>query len=224
MRLIQKLLFAATLGLAASAAIALPSAPKEGVEYTRLAEVQPTTPDAGKVEVTEFFTYSCPHCYGFDPVLAEWVKKNAGKITFKRVHVALNEGDSVLQRVFATTEAMGITEQTHSKIFDAVHGERMRINSDEAAFSWADKAGVGRAKFIDTYRSFGMQARVNRLRAQSAAYRIDQWPMLAVGGKYMTSPYHAASGVTPPPIEPEQQKMALQVLDFLVAKVKSEQK
>jgi thiol:disulfide interchange protein DsbA len=224
MRLIQKLLFAVTLGVAAAGAIAAPNAPKEGVEYLRLPEAQPTSPAAGKVEVTEFFTYSCPHCYGYDPVLAEWVKKNADKVDFKRVHVAVNAGDQVLQRVFATTEAMGITEQTHAKIFNAVHRENIRIGSDEAAFDWAAKAGVDRAKFIDTYRSFGMQARVNRLRGQTSAHRIEQWPMVAVGGKYMTSPYFAASAVRPVPNEPEQQKMSLQVLDFLVAKAKAEQK
>jgi protein dithiol oxidoreductase (disulfide-forming) len=224
MRLIQKVLFAvAALSFAAVGATASPAAPKAGVEYLVLPQAQPT--DAGdKVEVTEFFTYSCPHCYGFDPVLAEWVKKNAGKIVFKRVHVAVNEGDAVLQRLFATTEAMDITEQTHSKVFDAVHPGRTRIQSDEAAFDWAEKAGLPRAKFIDTYRSFGMQARVNRLRNQTQAYRIEQWPMIAVGGKYMTSPYYAAQGTQPVPVETEQQKLALQVLDFLVAKAKAEKK
>ena len=224
MRLIQKLLFAvASVSFAAAGAMASPAAPKEGVEYLTLPQAQPT--DAGsKVEVTEFFTYSCPHCYGFDPVLAEWVKKNADKIVFKRVHVAFHEADRPLQRLYLTTEALGITEQTHAKVFDTIHAERQRLGQDEAVFNWAEKNGIPRAKFIDAYRSFGMQSKVNRSAALTQAYRIDQWPMVAVGGKYMTSPHYAASGTQPTPIEPEQQKMALQVMDHLVAKVRAEKK
>lgn len=223
MRLIQKFLFAVAAASFAAGALASPADPKSGVEYLTLPQAQPTS--AGpKVEVIEFFTYSCPHCYGFDPVLAEWVKKNAAKIDFKRVHVAFNSSDAVLQRVYATTEAMGVTDKTHEQLFNAIHPGRQRINSDEAAFDWAEKAGVPRAGFIDTYRSFGMQAKINRSRALAQSYRIDQWPMIAVGGKYLTSPYYASQAVKPTPIEPEQQKMALQVMDYLVAKVQAEKK
>ena len=224
MRLIQKLLFAvASAGFVAAAAMASPAAPKEGVEYLVLPQAQPT--DAGnKVEVTEFFTYSCPHCYGFDPVLAEWVKKNADKIVFKRVHVAFHPQDRLLQRLYLTTEALGVAENAHPKVFDTIHAKRQRIGEDEGIFNWAEKNGIERAKFIGAYRSFGMQAMVNRSNSLAQAYRIDQWPMVAVGGKYMTSPHYAASGTRPPPSEPEQQKMALQVLDHLVAKVRAENK
>lgn len=224
MRLIQKLLFAvAAVSFVPAGAIAEPSNPKAGVEYLVLPQAQAT--DAGdKVEVTEFFTYSCPHCYGFDPLLAEWVKKNEGKIVFKRVHVAFHGGDVPLQRLYLSTEALGITEQTHPKIFDSIHGERMRLNLDEMVFDWAEKNGIARAKFIETYRSFGMQAKVNRFNNMARDYRIDQWPMVAIGGKYMTSPHYASQGVQPTPPEPTQQRMALQVMDHLVAKVKAEKK
>lgn len=221
MRLIQKFLFAVVAASFAAGTLASPADPKSGVEYLTLPQAQPTS--AGpKVEVIEFFSYSCPHCYGFDPVLEAWVKKNAGKIDFKRVHVAFNSTDAVLQRVYATTEAMGITHKTHAQLFNAIHPERQRINSDEAAFNWAEKAGVSRAGFIDTYRSFGMQANINRARGLTQSYRIDQWPMIAIGGKYLTSPHYASQGVKPTPIEPEQQKIALQVMDHLVAKAQAE--
>ena len=230
MRLIQKLLFAAAAvsftALAAftgAGAMASPAAPQNGVEYTTLPEAQNT--DAGnKVEVIEFFSYSCPHCFGFDPILAAWVKKNADKVAFKRVHVAFNASDSALQRLYVTTEAMGISEKTHSKIFSTIHEQRERVNTDEAIFDWAAKNGVARDKFINAYRSFGIQARLNRAQSLTSAYRIEQWPLIAVGGRYMTSPYIASTGVKPPPPETEQQKMVLQVMDHLVMKASAEKK
>lgn len=223
MRLMHTLLFALAVAGVAGSAAAGPEAPRNGAEYQTLPQVQETTP-GNKVEVTEFFTYSCPHCNAFDPVLADWVKKNADKIVFKRVHVAFNRSDVPLQRLYATLEAMGVADQYHAKAFAAEHVERRHMHTDEAIFEWAEKAGIDRAKFIDTYRSFGMQARVNRAQALAKAYMIEAWPTVAVGGRYITSPYQASSQVKPPPAAAEQQKHVLQVMDHLVAKVKAEKK
>lgn len=221
MRLIQNLFFAAALGFAATAS-ASPIAPASGVEYLTLPQTQNT--DAGKaVEVTEFFSYSCPHCNFFEPALAAWVKKQGDKIVFKRVHLALHQSDAAVQRLYYTLEAMGNLEQMHGKVFGAIHDQRTRLSNDEQVFDWAEKAGIDRAKFIATYRSFGMQSKVSRANRMTADYRIDQWPMIAVGGRYMTSPTQASS--TMPNIsEAEQHPVALQVMDFLVAKAKTEKK
>ncbi|MES2318776.1 MAG: thiol:disulfide interchange protein DsbA/DsbL [Pseudomonadota bacterium] len=222
MRLIQNLLFAlAVSGLTATAS-ASPAAPTDGAEYRTLPEAQ-NTDSANKIEVTEFFSYNCPHCNVFEPVLAAWVKKNADKVVLKRVHVALLSGDIALQRTYLTLETMGLAEQNHQKLFDAVHKERMRISDDESAFAWATKAGLNRDKFISTFRSFGLQAKVNRSQALTRSYKVDSWPMVAIDGRYLTSPYVAGS-TSPGMDEPQQQQAALQVMDFLIAKVKAEKK
>ena len=44
-------------------------------------------PPAGKVEVIEFFWYSCPHCNAFEPTLEAWVKKLPSDVVFTRVPV-----------------------------------------------------------------------------------------------------------------------------------------
>ncbi len=195
--------------------------PKAGVEYLVLPEKQNT--DAGKkVEVTEFFAYYCPHCHAFEPQLAAWVKKQGDNIVFKRVHVGLNASVAPQQRLFYTLEAMGLLEQYHAKVFAAMHEQRLRLNSDELVFAWAEQAGIPRAKFIDTYRSFGMQSKVNRAGSMMESYRIDSWPMIAVGGRYLTSPYTASQGANVGASEAQQQQAALVVLDFLVAKAKTE--
>lgn len=225
MRLIQNLLFAlAVCAFSASGASASPAAPKSGAEYETLPTAQPVSAGA-KVDVIEFFSYSCPHCNAFEPKLHEWVKQNADKINFKRVHVAFHAGDVSLQRMYLTMEAMGIVEQYHQKVFDAIHDERLtRMSTDEQVFDWIEKKGVDRAKFMGSYRSFGAQAWVNRAQATIGAYNIDQWPVIAIGGRYLTSPYFASRGMPPPMGEVEQHQAALQVMDFLVAKAKSEKK
>ncbi len=224
MRMIPTLLFAAlTIGFSAPGALAAPEHAHAANQYLTLPQAQPTEAGA-RVEVIEFFSYACPHCNVLEPVLAEWVKKNASKVAFKRVHVAFRPSDQLLQRLFATLEALDLLDAHHAKVFAVIHEQNKRFNSDEDVFNWAESVGIKRDVFIATYRSFGVQARVNRAQAMVGAYRIEQWPMLAVGGRYLTSPHQAGGHASPPLPELQQQVQALQVMDMLVNKVKSEQK
>ena len=221
MRLIQKLVLAlAVCGFTAGFAMA---APKSGVEYETITPAQGSE-SGNKVEVIEFFAYSCPHCNHFDPMLADWVKRNADKIAFKRVHVAFRDGDVPLQRMYLTMESMGIAEKYHPMVFAALHDQMKRIYSDEEVFDWIEKNGTERAKFIGLYRSFGAQSWVNRANNMVRSYGIESWPAVAIGGHYLTSPYLASRGAAPTKVEGEQQQTALQIMDFLVAKAKAEKK
>ena len=223
MRTILNLLCAAALCAFAAAAPASTSEPKEGVEYLTLPVAQNT--DAGKkVEVIEFFAYYCPHCNAFEPVLSAWVKKQGDNIVFKRVHVPRDANVAPQQRLFYTLESMGLVEQYHNKVFAAMHVDHLRLNRDEQVFDWAEKAGIDRAKFIDIYRSFGVQAKLRRADAMMGAYKIDQWPMIAIDGRYLTSPSHAGAGMPPNASELQLQQGALQVMDYLVAKAKADKK
>ena len=140
---------------------AAPASPKEGAEYQTLPEAQPT--DGGRrIEVLEFFAYYCPHCYAFEPQLAEWVKKQGDNVVFRRVHVPRGEAVAPQQRLFFTLESLGMLEQYHDKVFNAMHVDRLPLAQDEQVFDWASRAGIDRARFIDAYRSFGVQAKLRR--------------------------------------------------------------
>jgi thiol:disulfide interchange protein DsbA len=223
MRKLLALISALTLCAFTAGAGASPADPKNGAEYLTLPEVQAT--EAGnKIEVTEFFAYYCPHCHAFEPALAEWVRKQGERIIFKRVHVARGPQVAPQQRLFFTLDALGLLGQYHDKVFEAMHGpERNRLNSDELVFDWAARNGIERARFIDAYRSFGVGARVRRADAMMASYRVDSWPLVAVEGRFITSPYQASSTLTSG-TEAQQHQAVVQVLDHLVAKAKAERK
>jgi thiol:disulfide interchange protein DsbA len=213
---------AALLGLAAASAVSLPAAaaePQDGVDYLTLPAALPT--DSGRrIEVIEFFAYYCPHCYAFEPRLAAWIRQQGDNIVFKRVHIARDASVAPQQRLFFTLEAMGLLEQYHDKVFNAMHVERLRLNSDEQVFDWAANNGIERARFIDTYRSFGIQQRLRRTDAMMDAYHVDRWPLVAIGGRYLTSPSHAGAHAGEARTEAQQQDMALRVMDYLVARAK----
>ena len=228
MRPLRRLLCAAILSGLVPVAGASPDAPRIGIEYRVLPTPQNTDAGSGAmrgaVEVTEFFAYYCPVCNGFEPRLAEWVKKQGDNIVFKRVHVS--HGAAVLpqQRLFYTLEAMGLLDQYHDKVFAAMHVERQRLSSDELVFDWARKAGIDGGRFIDTYRSFGVQSRLRRAHALMQGHGIDHWPMIAIDGRYVTSMALANDSVAGQRTEAEYHKATLQVMDHLVAKAKADKK
>jgi protein dithiol oxidoreductase (disulfide-forming) len=223
MRILKQLLSVVALCSVAFAATASPAAPISGVEYQTLATAQPT--DTGKkIEVIEFFAYYCPHCNNLEPMLEAWVKKQGDNIVFKRVHVPRDDSVLPQQKLFYTLDALGLLPQYHKKVFDAMHVERNRLNRDEQVFEWAVANGIDRQKFIDTYRSFGVQAKVKRAAGMMDSYKIDSWPTLIVDGRFQASPHLAANGMQGSPTEAELQAAALQVMDFLVAKAKAEKK
>lgn len=222
MRALRRLFCTALAGLAAAAVLPAGAAePQAGKDYVTLANAQPTE-SGKKVEVIEFFAYYCPHCYAFDPMLTEWVRKQGNNIVFKRVHVSAGASAVPQQRLFYTLEAMGLTEQYHTKAFEAIHVQRIRFANDEQVFDWAAKNGIDRAKFVATYNSFGIGARLRRASAMMESYDVQYWPMIVIDGRYVTSPSQAGKGAGPGLSETQQQQLSLQVMDALVAKAKAE--
>jgi thiol:disulfide interchange protein DsbA len=204
------------LSLLALAASATPVNPQNEVDYLTLPELQQT--DSGnKVEVVEFFSYACPHCNAFEPSLAEWVKKQNGKIVFKRVPIAFRAQWVPLQKMYYALEALGKADELHVQVFNAVHRDRMPFDNDNAIADIAVKIGLDRKQFLDVYNSFSVQTKVRRAGQLQEDYKITGVPTLAVDGRYETSPGILADhGLRQP--ESQLFTSALQVADFLIVK------
>jgi protein dithiol oxidoreductase (disulfide-forming) len=220
MRIFSRLLATAALGFLALSASASPASPQSGLDYRTLEQPQQTA-SGNKVEVTEFFWYSCPHCFAFEPELANWVKKQGDKINFKRVPVAFRDSFIPQQKLYYTLDAMGKADELNKKVFHAIHVERQQLDSDSEILDFIAKQGVDRKKFSDLYNSFGVQTKVRQAVQLQSAYQVDGVPMVAIDGRYVTSPSIVGASIGNKP-EPILQASALQVMDFLVAKAAKE--
>jgi thiol:disulfide interchange protein DsbA len=204
--------------LFASAAIASPTAPKEGVEYALLATPQPVAAAAAKkVEVVEFFMYHCPHCNALEPDLERWVRKQGDKIVFRRMHAPYRGGNDPEAHLFLTLETLGQSEAMQPKVFKAVHVDHVRLNQDDAIIDWVGKNGIDRTKFVDAWNSFGVLTKLRRLPQVVDNYKVPFVPTLVVDGKYQTGPSMAQTSIGSAN-EPEVFKATFQILDALVAK------
>lgn len=217
MRFIKHLLAVATLGLVAASVGASPAAPVNGTDYRTLEKPQQT--DSGKkVEVTEFFWYSCPHCNLLEPSLEAWVKKQGDKITFKRVPIAFRDSFVPQQKLYYTLEAMGKVNELHAKVFRAIHVEKQPLDTDAQIAAWIAKQGVDAKQFANAYNSFGVQTKVQRAVQLQSDYRVDGVPMIAIDGRYITSPSIVGKGLGRNVSEDVLHASTLQVMDWLVAK------
>lgn len=198
--------------LAAAGATFLPAAfaqaAREGAEYRRIDPPQQGD-DPSKIEVIEFFWYSCPHCNAFEPELEAWIAKLPADVAVKRVPVQFNASFEPQQRLYYALEAIGQLDALHRKVFMAIHTERQRLQSESQIADWVAKQGVDRKQFTDAYNSFGVRSKVQRATKQTTSYDIDGVPMLAIDGKFLTSPSQAGSGAR-----------ALQVADQLIAQAR----
>jgi thiol:disulfide interchange protein DsbA len=218
MRFLQRFLAALSISLIAFGANAAPNNPQNGVDYRTLEKPQQT--EAGKkVEVIEFFWYACPHCNALEHDLVAWVKKQGDNIVFKRVPVAFRDTMAPQQKLFYTLEAMGKFDELHQKMFNAIHVEKRRVDSDAEILDFVVKNGVDKQKFLEVYNSFGVQSKAKRATQLMQAYQVDGVPLLAVDGRYLTSPSIVSASVGNRP-EPVLHQATFQVMDWLVNKAK----
>ncbi|HVZ46166.1 MAG TPA: thiol:disulfide interchange protein DsbA/DsbL [Ramlibacter sp.] len=199
---------AAALGFAASAR-AQQRPPKEGVEYRALDQRQPVEAPAGKVEVVEFFWYSCPHCNAFEPKLVSWIKRQNADVFVRRVPVGFRDSFVPQQRLFYTLEALGKLDELHQKVFDAIHIKNQPTDREAGILDFAEANGLDRAKFRELYNSFTISTKARRASQLQDAYKVDGVPALGIAGRWYTDGEMAGN-----------MDRALQVVDYLVAEAR----
>jgi thiol:disulfide interchange protein DsbA len=200
---------AASLGALSTPAQAQAPAPRAGTDFLVLDKPAPVEAPAGKVEVVEFFWYSCPHCNSFEPALEEWIKKAPKDVVVRRVPIAFRPDFEPQQRLFYVLEAMNKVDELHKKVFYAIHVEKQMLNTPDLIAAWAEKQGLNKAKFLETYNSFSVATKARKATQLQDAYKIDGVPALGVAGRYFTSGSMA-----------QTMGRALQVTDYLIAQVR----
>ncbi|MDO5625393.1 MAG: thiol:disulfide interchange protein DsbA/DsbL [Pseudomonadota bacterium] len=169
-----------------SGLLALPAQAQSGPGYATLKPIAPVDTKPPQIEVVEFFSYGCSHCKNFEPIFSAWKKAAPKDVVVRMVHVGFNKSFEPLQRLYYALESMGEVDKLHAKVFEALQTERKRLNQPEVLFPWIAEQGVDRAKFEETYKSFGVASKVQRAGQLQEAYRVEGTPAVGVAGKYYT--------------------------------------
>lgn len=202
-------MFVALLGLVLSASVATVNADAytEGKDYVVLGEqVRPA--NANKIEVAEVFSFLCPHCYHFEPLLQAWAKKQPADVVLVQTHASFNHNWPIYQRGYYTIVSLGVKDKVQEAVFNSIFVAKQELLTAEA---WADflaSYGVDKQKTISTYNSFGVNSQIKQAETRVRDLKISSTPTLIVDGRFK--------------VAVSNHEDMLKVAQFLVDKVRAE--
>jgi thiol:disulfide interchange protein DsbA len=230
--MIRKLLAAVLLmsAAAAPAVVLADDAPaySEGHGYKRVPK--PLGPaDANKIGVEEFFWYGCPHCYHFEPLLADWRKKLPADVKFTRIPSNLgHEVGEVHEHAFYIADFLGIEAKIHQPLMDALVRDRKElITLDSLRDFFVSTAHIKPADFDGAASNFIVGGNIERADQLSMEYRITGVPTLVIDGTYVVEPQlpeAKSKKLSPEEVENMNHIEALKIADFLIKKERAERK
>jgi thiol:disulfide interchange protein DsbA len=177
----------------------------EGVDYQLIEPAVPTS-DPAKVVVTEIFWYGCPHCFRFEPFVEKWAESIPDGVVFEQVPSAINAAWTVHARAYYAFKLMGVQEQLHKKLFNAIHVQRQRLNNLDSIAGFVAEQGLDEKEFRKQYASFPVETLIRKGKQKELHYGLEGVPTIIVNGKYRTSGVMAGNF-----------NRLLQIIDFLVA-------
>jgi thiol:disulfide interchange protein DsbA len=174
---------------------------ESGKHYTVMPQPQRTNVGPGKVEVMEVFSYGCPACNQFLPVMRKLkasLPPNA-QITYLPASWNKAENWPLFQRAYLTAQSLGIAEKAHEEMFKAIwlpggelsilqpDGRSLKKNLptiEDAAKFYARVTGVKAADFVQASKSFSVDMKMRQADAQIITMRVAGTPTLVINGKY----------------------------------------
>ncbi len=176
----------------------------EGIEYDVLkSPVKTSNPD--KVVVTEVFWYGCPHCFRLEPYMLQWKKTMPEGVELEIVPSVLNRTWQNHARAYYALQMMGVDEQMHAKIFNAIHLRNQRLDTAQSMADFVAKQGLDEKKFLEFFQSFPVDSKLRKNKQIERKYGHRGVPAIIVNGKYLTSASRAGSNA-----------QMLKVVDYLV--------
>jgi len=157
---------------------------EEGVHYQVLDPQAPLSTSGEGIEVSEYFSYGCGHCFQFDPVLNAWLDKQPEDVNFDRTPAVWNDYYGNLAQTYYTLKAMDLLESLHVAVFEAIHIQRKNLSKPGVMADFLEEAGVDPESFAKVFNSFGVRMSLQQADARGRAYRASGVPTLIVNGKY----------------------------------------
>lgn len=204
--MIQKIILVLCLLLGSHMAMAQEDKYQEGVHYFKLDQAQPYT---GVVEITEIFSYACSHCNTFEPYVQNWKKSLPENVKFNRIPVVFgNRTWEMMARGYIAAEMMGIVEESHVALMDAIWKQRRQFRSLDQLADFYAGFGVEKDAFLANYQSFAADSQLRKSQRDVLQFGIQGTPSMVVNRKYRVI---SSKDVT-------SFEAILDVVDFLVEK------
>lgn len=161
--------------------------PVAGIDYAEIPDGHRYGAADDRIEVVEVFSYTCPHCARFEPLLLEWRARQPADVQFVPVAGPFGANPEPFVRAFFAAESLGVRARTHEAVFDALHVsgklDPMRATPQTIAAFYA-QAGVDPAQFVAAMGSPATNDAIRHATDFIIRSGVDGTPALVVDGKY----------------------------------------
>ena len=137
--------------------------------------------------IYEFFWYGCPHCFNLEPTIDRIEADLDMDAKIVKIPVALRDSWTPHAKLYYALSQMNEIDDLHNLIFEEIHIENNRLDTEEAMIDFLSKSEINSEIFLEKYNSYGTEARVKKASNLARKYQIDSVPTLIVNGKYLTS-------------------------------------
>ena len=161
---------------------------QEGEHYTIVSEQATKKP-----EVREFFSFYCPHCFRFEPFMANVKKQLPEGVKFEFNHVDFLGGVSkpmqkMLSKAMVVAEQMGMERKLMGAIFNYIHVQRAVFTSEKDIRNVFVLNGADGDKFDKLMKSFGVNSKAKQMTKKQDYYAksggLTGVPAVIVNGRY----------------------------------------
>lgn len=158
-----------------------------GKDY-QIIQNAPAQKKTGEVQVIEFFSYGCPGCYHFEPILKSWLATKPQYVVFERSPVIFHQGWDVYARAYFVAKAMNVLDKIHQPLFDAIHQQNQTLADEQSMANFFAKQGVDKQDFISRYEFMPLiGAQLEKSEKAFKDYGVFEVPTLVIAGKYRTN-------------------------------------
>lgn len=180
---------------------------EEGVHYVEIPFSDSLYKKGGKVQVNEFFWYGCGHCFSFEPVLNSWLKKKPAHIDFVTTPAFLPKR-MVHAKAYYAFKAMGKLKKLHGALFNAIHIDKKKLNSEDILADFVGSQGEDASAFRKAFNSFAVDHQSKLAAKLGQRYGVNSVPTLVIDGRFITTGRMAGNN-----------KAMLELTEFLAKKI-----
>lgn len=163
---------------------------QDGIHYDRISDV---AEDKSSVEIIEYFSYACPFCADFHPLLSEWMEERGDDVTLRRVPLAFRDDWEALARGYHAADEQDAVDAIHGPMFRALHEQGRSLDRRDAILDFLEEQGLDRDAAARAWEGFGVERALSRDARLAERHGIDSTPSVVVAGAYRVGPRMAGS-------------------------------
>jgi protein dithiol oxidoreductase (disulfide-forming) len=178
-----------------------PTSPRwqQGIQYIELPiKHGDGSPSTTPTEVIEAFSYTCIHCYRFEPYVQNWLRIKPSLVRFSRLPSLWDDRHRAHARLYYTLQALGRGDLDRA-VFTAIHDDDnplfvadMKATQTMQA-KFAEQHSISLESFTAAYTSTAVAAQLETDANLLRQFQITETPALVINRKYMTDASHMNS-------------------------------